>query len=92
MAEQISINRKYKDRLFRFIFNKPEELLSLYNALNNTSYDNPDDITVNTMDNYIYMSMKNVQSDSSRRIRASCAAASAAFLCATLRRAAGYIR
>ena len=51
--------RKYKDRLFRLIFQDKEELLELYNAVNDTNYDNPDDFVVNTLDNAIYMSMKN---------------------------------
>lgn len=59
MAEHLNINRNYKDRLFRFIFNDPKDLLSLYNAINATDYSNPDDISINTIGDYIYMSMKN---------------------------------
>lgn len=59
MTEQPSVNRVYKDRLFRFIFNDKKELLVLYNAINGTNYSNPDDVTMKTMDNVIYMSMKN---------------------------------
>lgn len=59
MAEHLNINRNYKDRLFRFIFNDPKDLLSLYNAINDTDYSNPDDISINTIGDYIYMSMKN---------------------------------
>ena len=29
-------DRQYKDRLFRFVFQKPEDLLSLYNAVSGT--------------------------------------------------------
>lgn len=36
------VNREHKDRLFKFIFQKKENLLELYNALNGTSYDNPE--------------------------------------------------
>ncbi|MBQ4514309.1 MAG: hypothetical protein II969_15045 [Anaerolineaceae bacterium] len=56
------INFQNKDRLFRFIFGNPENkawTLSLYNAINGTSYTNPDDITITTIKNVIYMSMKN---------------------------------
>ena len=36
-------NRQYKDRLWRMIFNNKEDLLQLYNAINHTDYQNPDD-------------------------------------------------
>ena len=49
----------YKDRLFRMIFSDRKELLSLYNAINNTSYDNPEELEVNTLKNAIYMKMHN---------------------------------
>ena len=51
--------RNTKDRVFRLLFREKEELLSLYNAVNNTSYDNPDDLTVTTLENAIYITMKN---------------------------------
>ena len=47
-----SANREYKDRLFKFIFGNPENnkwTLSLYNAMNGTHYDNPDNIIINTI-------------------------------------------
>ena len=53
------INRKYKDRLFKKVFEKREDLLSLYNAVNGTDYNNVEDITVNTIEECVYMSMKN---------------------------------
>lgn len=43
MEDQIHVVRNYKDTLFRFIFNDKAKLLELYNALNGTSYCNPDD-------------------------------------------------
>lgn len=54
-----SANREYKDRLFRLVFQKKEDLLSLYNAVNGTSYDDPDDLEVNTLENALYLAMKN---------------------------------
>ena len=57
-----SANRLYKDRVFKYIFGTPENrqwTLSLYNALNGTSYDNPDDIEINTIEDVLYMGMKN---------------------------------
>lgn len=53
------VNREYKDRLFKKVFENKVDLLSLYNAVNGTDYDNPDDIEVNTIDNFVYMNMKN---------------------------------
>ena len=57
--EHPTINRQYKDRLFRMVFSRKEDLLSLYNAINGTSYSNPDDLEVATLENALYLSMKN---------------------------------
>lgn len=53
------VNRKYKDVLFRFIFRDKKDLLSLYNAINGTNYQNPEDLEINTLENVIYLKMKN---------------------------------
>ena len=53
---------KYKDRGFRMIFGYEkykENLLELFNALNDTNYTNPDDLEINTLDDVFYMKMKN---------------------------------
>ena len=52
-------NRLYKDRLFHMLFSDKVALLSLYNALNGTDYDNPEDLTITTLENAIYMGMHN---------------------------------
>ena len=55
-------NREYKDRLFKFIFGNPDNkewTLSLYNAVNGSDYTNTEDLRFNTIDNAVYMSMKN---------------------------------
>jgi hypothetical protein len=47
LADQEDVNREYKDRLFKFIFGNSENkqwTLSLYNAMNGTSYTDPEDI------------------------------------------------
>ena len=54
-----TVNRKYKDWLFRLVFSKKEDLLSLYNAVNGTSYTDPSDLEVTTLENALYLSMKN---------------------------------
>ena len=56
------INREHKDRLFRLIFGKEENkqnLLDLYNALNNTCYRKLADLEITTLEDVIYMGMKN---------------------------------
>lgn len=53
------VNREHKDRLFKFIFQEKKNLLELYNALNASSYNNPDDLEIVTLEDVIYMRMKN---------------------------------
>ena len=59
MQESVTINRTYKDRLFKIIFEDKKELLSLYNALTGKNYQNPDELEINTIDDAIYMHLKN---------------------------------
>ena len=47
--QNIHGNRTYKASLFHMIFKEKKELLSLYNAVNGTSYDNPDELEINTL-------------------------------------------
>ena len=63
MKEKI-YNKHYKDTLFRWIFGRLDEdskrwRLELYNALNNSDYKNPDELEVTTIENVIYLTMKN---------------------------------
>ena len=53
------VYRTYKDRVFRLLFQDKKRLLELYNALNNTFYTNEEDLTINTLENAIFMKMKN---------------------------------
>ena len=62
MAEERKANQKYKDRLFKFIFGNPEKkewTLSLYNAMNGSHYSNPEAIQLNTIEDAVYMGMRN---------------------------------
>ena len=59
LFRRVLVKRKYKDILFRFIFKDKKELLQLYNAINNTSYTKPDDLLITTMEDVIYIGMKN---------------------------------
>lgn len=53
-------NRKIKDRLFCYIFEKDHEaLLQLYNALNGTNYRDEHALRIITLKNVVYMSMNN---------------------------------
>ena len=55
-------NREYKSRLFSFIFGREENkhwTLSLYNAIHGTSHNDISDITINTIEDVVYMGMKN---------------------------------
>lgn len=45
--------------MFRRIFKNKNDLLQLYNAINNSSYKNPDDLIITTLDDTIILSMKN---------------------------------
>ena len=55
----LPIKRDYKSRMFTMIFSKKEELLELYNAVSGKHYTNPEALTINTLENAIYMSMRN---------------------------------
>ena len=56
------VNFKYKDRLFTWLFGKKENaewILSLYNAVNGTAYTDASEIEIATIDDAVYMGMKN---------------------------------
>ena len=54
------VHRQTKDRLFRFLFEKDREaLLQLYNALNGTDYKDASRLQIVTIENAVYIVMKN---------------------------------
>ena len=58
--DDIHVNKKYKDTVFRKLFGENREnALSLYNAVNGTTYTNPDDLEYTTLEDVIYMKYKN---------------------------------
>ena len=59
MQMNASVNVKHKDRLFRFIFKDKESLLTLYNAVNESDYTDVEALEIYTMENFVYMGMKN---------------------------------
>ena len=56
---QRPVNRSYKDTLFRMLFQEKEALLSLYNAVGQTDYKDASQLEIVTLENAIYMNMKN---------------------------------
>ena len=54
-----SVNRNYKDVLFRRVFGDKKSLLELYNAVNGTSYTQEEELTIVTLEDAIYMNVKN---------------------------------
>ncbi|MCM1083032.1 MAG: hypothetical protein NC428_06085, partial [Clostridium sp.] len=54
-----TVIREYKDTVFRMLLKDKRKLLALYNGINGTDYDNPDDLEIVTLENAIYMSCKN---------------------------------
>ena len=58
----MAVNDEHKDRVFKFLFGNPANkawTLALYNALNGSHYDNPDNIQFNTIEDAVYLGMKN---------------------------------
>lgn len=56
---RLHVNRKYKDHLFRFLFQDKNDLLELYNAVNGSAYCDADELEIVTLEDVIYMKMKN---------------------------------
>ncbi len=57
--QQLVGNRNYKDTIFRMLFREKKHLLSLYNAMNEKNYTDEEALQIITLDNAIYMEMKN---------------------------------
>ena len=58
----MAVNEEHKDRVFKFLFGNPDNrawTLALYNAINGSTYNNPDDIQFNTIDDAVYPGMNN---------------------------------
>lgn len=55
----VSAQRNFKDTVFRMLFREKTALLSLYNAVNETNFTNVDELEIATLDNAVYMGMKN---------------------------------
>ena len=58
-AETLAANRNYKSTVFAMLFGDRERLLGLYNAISGKNYQDPEELEINTLENAIYMGMKN---------------------------------
>ncbi len=54
-----SVKRNYKSTVFAMLFGDRERLLKLYNAISGKNYQEPEALEINTLDNAIYIGMKN---------------------------------
>ena len=58
-VNRVRANRRYKDTVFRMLFLDKKHLLSLYNAVSGKSYTDPEQLQIVTLENAVYMGMKN---------------------------------
>ena len=60
MDNNTNVNKRYKDTVFRKLFGENKaNALSLYNAINGTNYTEDNDFEYTTLDDVVYMGMKN---------------------------------
>ena len=57
--DSLTVNRTFKSTLFIMLFADRKNLLELYNAITGKHYADPELLEINTLENAIYMSMKN---------------------------------
>ena len=57
--DSLTVNRTFKSTLFIMLFENRKNLLELYNAITGKHYADPELLEINTLENAIYMSMKN---------------------------------
>lgn len=53
------VNRTYRSTVFIMLFEEKENLLELYNAMSGKHYTDPELLEINTLENAIYMSIRN---------------------------------
>ena len=58
-CQETRVRRNYKDTVFCMLYRDKSELLELYNAVNDTYYTDPEELEVTTLENAVYLSMKN---------------------------------
>jgi hypothetical protein len=55
----LHLRRDFKSRMFIMVFHDKKRLLNLYNAMGGRDYTDPEQLIITTLENAIYMSMKN---------------------------------
>ena len=55
----VTVNRTFKSTVFIMLFEDKNNLLELYNAMTEKHYTDPELLEINTLENAIYMTMKN---------------------------------
>ncbi|MCI8327765.1 MAG: hypothetical protein HFI37_08340 [Lachnospiraceae bacterium] len=58
-VELPGVRKEYKDTFFRRLFSEKETLLDLYNAVNGSQYVNSEELEIVTLDNAVYMNIRN---------------------------------
>jgi hypothetical protein len=58
-AHTVYMSNAYKDSLFRSLFNNKKSILSLYNAIYGTDYDENTEVTINTLAETLFTNQKN---------------------------------
>ena len=59
MTTELPVNRTYKSTVFTMLYADKSNLLDLYNAMAGTHYADPELLEINTLENAIYMTIKN---------------------------------
>ncbi len=57
--EGLSVERNFKDTVFRMLLKDKKVLLHVYNAVNGTDYTDAEALEINTLENAVYLNMKN---------------------------------
>lgn len=57
--DEAKANHRKFDQVFRILFNDRGKLLLLYNAISGKNYDNPNDLVINTLEDAVFIGMKN---------------------------------
>ena len=52
-------NRHFKDVLFKYVLKEKADLLELYNAINDSDYCDPEELEYNTLEDAVYLGIKN---------------------------------
>ena len=52
-------NRNYKSSIFAMVFSDKKRLLELYNGISGKKYKDPELLEINTLENAIYMAIRN---------------------------------